>query len=133
MPCRASQDGHTMESSHKMWSTGGENGKPLLYSCLESLMNSMKEQAYITPEKEPPRSEDVQYFIGKVLVAQSCPSGLYPTRLFCPRNSPGKIIQVRCRFLLQGIFLIQGSNPGLQHCKQIPYHLSHQGRTEGNY
>ena len=26
-----------------------------------------------------------------------------------------------------GIFLTQGSNPGLLHCKQILYHLSHQG------
>ena len=29
-------------------------------------------------------------------------------------------------FLLQGIFLIQGSNPGLLHCRQILYHLNHQ-------
>ena len=29
--------------------------------------------------------------------------------------------------LLQGIFLTYGSNPSLLHCKQIPYHLSHQG------
>ena len=28
---------------------------------------------------------------------------------------------------LQGIFLTQGSNLGLLHCKQILYHLSHQG------
>ena len=30
-------------------------------------------------------------------------------------------------FLLQGIFLTQGSNPGLPHCGQTLYHLSHQG------
>ena len=30
-------------------------------------------------------------------------------------------------FLLQGIFLTQGSNLGLLHCRQILYHLSHQG------
>ena len=29
--------------------------------------------------------------------------------------------------LLQGIFPTQVSNPGLPHCKQILYHLSHQG------
>ena len=29
--------------------------------------------------------------------------------------------------LLQGIFQIQGSNPGLLHYRQILYHLSHQG------
>ena len=31
-----------------------------------------------------------------------------------------------CSFL-QGIFLTQASNPGLPHCRQILYHLSHQG------
>ena len=29
--------------------------------------------------------------------------------------------------LLQGIFLTQGSNPGLLHCRQILYWLSRQG------
>ena len=53
--------------------------------------------------------------------------GLYPTRLLCSQNSPGKHIGVGCRFLLQGIFLTQGSNLGLLHCEQILYHLSHQG------
>ena len=32
-----------------------------------------------------------------------------------------------CHSLLQGIFPTQGSNPGLLHCRQILYHLSHQG------
>ena len=33
-----------------------------------------------------------------------------PTRLLCPWNSPGKNTRVGCYFLLQGIFLTQGSN-----------------------
>ena len=33
-------------------------------------------------------------------------------------------------FLLQGIFLTQGSNPGLLHCRQILYQLSCQGRPK---
>ena len=32
-----------------------------------------------------------------------------------------------CHFLLQGIFPTQGLNPGLPHCRQMPYRLSHQG------
>ena len=32
-----------------------------------------------------------------------------------------------CHFLLQGIFPIQGQNPGLLHCRQILYSLSHLG------
>ena len=43
------------------------------------------------------------------------------------RDSPGKNIGVGCHALLQGIFPIQGSSPGLPHCRQILYQLSHQG------
>ena len=32
-----------------------------------------------------------------------------------------------CHALLQGIFPTQGLNPGLPHCRQILYQLSHQG------
>ena len=35
--------------------------------------------------------------------------------------------------LLQRIFPIQGSNPGLLHCRQILYHLSHQGSPSALY
>ena len=38
-----------------------------------------------------------------------------------------RILGVGCHFLLQGIFLTQESNPGLLHCRQILYQLSHQG------
>ena len=31
---------------------------------------------------------------------------------------------------LQGIFLIQGSNPGVLHCRQILYSLSHQSMSQ---
>ena len=34
--------------------------------------------------------------------------------------------------LLQGIFPIQGLNPGLLHCRQILHHLSHQGSPPGH-
>ena len=34
-------------------------------------------------------------------------------RLLCPWDSPGKKTGVGCHFLLQGIFLTQGSNPSL--------------------
>ena len=39
---------------------------------------------------------------------------------------PGKNIGMGCHFLLQKIFLTQGSNPGLQHCKWILYWLSNR-------
>ena len=40
---------------------------------------------------------------------------------------PGKNTRVGCHFLLQGIFLTQGSKPGLLHSRQTLYPLSHQG------
>ena len=38
-----------------------------------------------------------------------------------------------CRSLLQGIFPTQGLNLGLLHCRQILYHLSHQGSSRHFY
>ena len=55
------------------------------------------------------------------------PHGLYPARLLCPWNSPGKNTGVGNNSLLQGIFLTQGSNLELLHFRQILYCLSHQG------
>ena len=55
------------------------------------------------------------------------PHGLQPTRLLCPWDSPGKNTAVGCHFLFKGIFLTQGSNPGLLHCRQMLSPLSHQG------
>ena len=55
------------------------------------------------------------------------PHGLQLTRLLCLWNSAGKNIGVGTHSLLQGISLTQGSNPGLPHCRQILYYLSHQG------
>ena len=50
-----------------------------------------------------------------------------PTMLIQPWNFPGKSTGVGCHFLLQGIFPNWGSNPGLWHCRQTLYPLSHQG------
>ena len=52
---------------------------------------------------------------------------LQPTRLLCPWDSAGKNTEVGCHSLLQGIFPMQRSNPALLHCRQILYHLNHQG------
>ena len=42
-------------------------------------------------------------------------------------DPPSKNIGMGCYASLQGIFPTQGSNPGLPHCRQILYHLCHQG------
>ena len=61
----ATQDGRVMvETSDRMWSTGEGNGKPLQYSFLENLMNSMKRQKGMTLKDELPRSVGAQYATG---------------------------------------------------------------------
>ena len=66
MPCRATQVRQVMvESSDKMWSTGEGNGKPLQYSCLENLMNSMKRQKDRTLKDELLRLVGAQYDTGE--------------------------------------------------------------------
>ena len=48
-------------------------------------------------------------------------------RLFATRWTPGQNTGVGSLFLLQGIFPTQGLNPGLPHCRQFLYQLSHKG------
>ena len=60
------QDGRVIvESSDKMWSTGGGNSKPLQCSCLENPMDSMKRQKNKIAEDELPRLEGIQYATGE--------------------------------------------------------------------
>ena len=72
--------------------------------------------------------------VASVIFYSFQPYELYPSRLLCPWYSPGKNIawaiffrQVGCHSLLQEI-PTQESNLGLLHCRQILYHLSHQGK-----
>ena len=45
---------------------------------------------------------------------------------FVHGDFPGKNTRLACHFLFQGIVPTQGLNPGLLHCRQILYNLSHQ-------
>ena len=65
------------------------------------------------------------------LVAQSCPTLCDPMDCSPPHSSVHGILQAGILEWVvmpspQGIFPTQGSNPGLPHCRQILYHLSHQ-------
>ena len=65
------------------------------------------------------------------LVAQWCQAhcdsmGCSPPGSSVHGDSPGKNTGVGCHFLLQGIFLTQGSSLGILCCRQILYHLSQQ-------
>ena len=54
-----------VEISDKTWSTGEGNGKPIQYSCLENLMNTMKKQKDMTLKDILPRSLGAQYATGE--------------------------------------------------------------------
>ena len=80
----------------------------------------------------------MQFFsVPKVLVTESCPTLCDPmdwsARHLCPWDSPDENPGMGYHSLLQGIFLTQGLNPGLPHCRQILYHLSHQGSPFSAY
>ena len=67
------------------------------------------------------------------LVARLCltlgdPIASSPPGSSVPGDSRGKNTGVGFHALLQGIFPTQGSNPGLQHCRQILYHLEAPGK-----
>ena len=72
----------------------------------------------------------------KVLVTQSCPT-LFDLmdcslRLLCLWDSPGKNTGVDRHFLLQGIFLTQGSKPGLSMLLADMLHMSYVTKREVN-
>ena len=91
-----------------------------------SLCNLHVKETYVCPIVFPTPGFSLR------LVAQSCPTVCDPMDFSLPGSSvhgdsPGKNIGVGCHALLEGIFPIQGSHPGLLHCRGILYHLRHQG------
>ena len=87
--------------------------------CLLCLLHWQADSLPLAPLGSPTLYHNIFIFYEsevKVLVTQSSPTllwphGLQPIKLLCPWNSPGKT---------------QGLNPGLLHCRQILYWLSHQ-------
>ena len=70
----------------------------------------------------------VKWALGKWNESHSVMSNsLRPHGLCSPQNFPGQNTGVGSLSLLQGIFPSQGSNPGLLHCRQTLYKLSHRG------
>ena len=96
----------------------------LLTDCMRTIQRMMENLLYS-------KSTDLNVKM-KVLVAQLCLTLCNPIDCSLPGStvhgdSPGKNTRVGSHSHLQGIFPIQGWNPGLLHCRQILYPLSHQG------
>ena len=58
------------------------------------------------------------------------PLGLSPVRFLYSWGFSRQVSGVGCHALPQGIFPTQGLNPGLPHCREVIYQLSHQGSPE---
>ena len=102
MPCKATQEGWVMvESSDKMWFTGEGYGKPLQYSCLENLKNSMKMQKDMTLKDELRRSVPALYATGVAW-----------------RNSSRKNEEMEPKWKQQPVVDVTGDGSKVQCCKE---------------
>ena len=91
---------------------GGGHGNPLQHSCLE---NPMDRGAWLATVHGVAKSLTQ-------LKSVSMHSCVVNMTIHCLCKSTG----VDCHFLLQRTFPTQGLNPGLLHCRQTLYCLSHQ-------
>ena len=109
-----------MPRSYSLWLPGGQSQA----SYLRVVRN-------FQPYGGPGEPIWVLGYVCAVSVAQSCPTLCNPMDCSPPGSSVHGILQTRileCGYsLLQEIFPTQGSSLGVLHCRQILYHLSHQG------
>ena len=113
------------------------------YAFLISQLRSppSKEPSLTNPDSHIPGQKPLLYALfetvlilctGLCLVTQVCPTLYDPRDCSLTGSSAMGILQARileraARASSRGIFPAQGSNPGLLHCRQILYQLSHQG------
>ena len=109
-----------------------KNSRQLVLKRLE-LPNNFQEKVFIDRTREGVGGvcdQLMDILLTGLLLLFSCwvvsdslqPHGLYPTRLLCPWDSPGKNTGVGCHFLIQEIFPTQGSNLHLLLGRQFIYH-----------
>ena len=113
--CKAPAVSHTV--LHGIWLLSFPLGEPrfiwfLLTSIISRMGGWLVLNEYKGKSKEKPlgkyfchENESVNY---SVMPSSLPPHRLYPTRLLCPWNLPGKNTGVGCHFLLQAIFPTQG-------------------------
>ena len=118
-------------------SPGEGNGSPLQYSCLEHPWDRGAWQATVhgvarvvhdlATETAPPPLLNKHLFLTNTESNRDDsgqPALPQPKDSRIPQGLPFCGTRI---FKIQGIFPTQGSNPGLPHCRQILYQLSHKG------
>ena len=88
-----------IDKADRMWSTGEGNGRPLQYSCLENLMNSMKRQNDRILNEELLRSVGAQHATGDQW-----------------RNNPGKNEGMEPKQTQNPIVHVTGETNKVQRC-----------------
>ena len=108
--------------------------------CFQGSWTTQACKCFLYPPEMPTTSATPSLGLGLALLCavlclftQSCPTLCDPMDCSPPSfsvhgDSPGENTEVGCHTLLQRIFPTQGLNPGLPHCRQILYCLSHQRR-----
>ena len=114
---------------------GGGHGNPLQYSCLETPGDKGAWALTMSNEIGYRHTFSSVQFSHSVVSNSLRPHELWPTRLLCPWDSPGKNTGVGCHALLQGTFLTQGSNPcllSLLHWQVGSLPLAPPGKPNGS-
>ena len=112
-----------------LWAAQGERLSGTDHHCLKSSQYRKPHWTFVEWRGLVMSSTLYDSTINGCLVAQSCLTLCDPINHSTPGSSvhgdsPGKNMGVGCHALLQGIFLTQGSNSGLPHCRRILYCLS---------
>ena len=104
-----------VESSDKIRSTGGGNGKPLQHSCLENPISSRKRQKDTALKEELPRSVGAQYATGDQWRNNSIKNeGMEPKEKQYPEDMTGDGSKVCCckeQYCI-GIWHVRSMNQG---------------------
>ena len=108
------------------------NMVPLLWKTVQQFLRRFSIGVTVSPNNSIPRIDpiDIKIYVHTKSYTRILPMDYRPLGSSVPEDAPGKNTGVDCHALLQRIIPTQGSNPGLSclpHCRQILYHLNHQG------
>ena len=119
-----------MESEKNLWNSPEVKENHFLPKKKWKIFHGECPRWFLKNKQNLNRQNSVLYYAmlsHSVVSSSSWLHGVYPTRLLCPWDFPGKNTGVGFHFLLPWIFLTGELNWGLLHCRWILYQLSYQG------
>ena len=130
---------HAQQQCYPQKPKGGWMDKQSMVYPYNGIFSAFKRKEILTHAPTSMKLEDIMWSeiteeqsVSHSVVSNSLqPQDCSPApRLLGPWDFPGKNTGVGCHFLLQGIFPTQEWNPGLLHCRQTLYCLSHKLATK---